>query len=884
MKKPKPGSPPAWARKFFRWYCPAVLLEETEGDLLENYEYDIRSIGLRKARRRYIWNVIRFCNPTTFQKARKYQPHRSAYSQTIFPMFRNNLRIFLRNARLRPLYAILNILGLTLGITTALLILLYLQFELNFDQYHEKKDRIVKLNTEKIQTKSRLMDVDWEGVPGNLGPYIHKDLPEVESFFRAYGMFENDQAEFRWEDRKILIDEVPAVDHRIFDVFTFQMLKGDPESALSGPGKMVISASTARKLFGTADPMGKIIMTASPTTTATDSVISLVISGVYEDMPRNSHLFMNAMVSAETDPQLNEYYFNRFGFQTYLLLHPDVNLQALEEKIPAIYDTYLDPEREPVLVRAHHRLIPIGQLHLRSTGGRSYLEIFAAIGLLVLFISAISYVNISTARAGKRAVEVGIRKVLGSGRLQLIGQFLMESTGMTVVALSISLALVVYGIDILNETLDLHLSISQLANVEIIMGLLAIVALLGIIGGSYPAFFLSSFHPAGTLKGMVAHPAGQKNIQKILVTFQVAAVVFVLISTGMIYLQLDFIRNKDLGFDHEMVLRLNMPSNIPGEKAGVFKHRLEEIPKVASVGSANFLPGTNMIQGPVSVETSDGPVQAFTSRGRMDEVFLNTMSIQITAGRGFSPDFPTDTTKAMLINETLADQFGLINPLGTKIRLGDHGNPHFYEVIGVVEDFHQGSLHEILMPQIFMLGNHPLPYLLVKVSGDPKSALNDLEKEWGEVFPSIPFSYEFMDEAIARNYLTDQIRGRLFLGFSMLTFIIAFLGLFGLSAYLSSLRIKEIGIRKILGAGSWSIIYLFTRKFLILTFIAAIPGILLAWYFVGEWLKNFAFRVEMNFWVVLLVVIFTFLLTFITTGTHAFLTARQNPADALRNE
>ena len=884
MKHSEHISPPRWATKFLHFYCPDVLLEEIEGDLWEAFQGNYQELGRKRAQFHYVVDTLRFCNPTTFQKARRLSEHQPHTFFTQLAMLNHYLLIIWRNIRRQPFYALLNLSGLTLGIAAVLFILLYLDFELNFDRFHEKKDQVYRIYTPSLETHEKRMDVDWDFAPGNLGPLAKQEYPEITAFTRFYDFYNTNLVAFNFEDQRIPQTEgVWATDSSTLSMFTFDWIAGGGIHALSAPNQVVLSQSLARRIFGNQDAMGKILSTDLVTDQArVDDQFDLMVTGVFQDLPPNSHLDMEALISATTDPQVNEHYFNRFGFRTYLLLPENVSPEALEPKLSAIYDKHLDIEREPVLVRANHELVPLSQVHLRDTGGLSYLYILGGVGLLLLLIISISYVNLATAQASRRALEVGLRKVLGSPRRSLVVQFLTESLFFTTVAVVLGVALVWVGIQPLNQMLDLQLYSAQLNTPQWGLGIGSILILLGILGGSYPAFFLSAFQPITVLKGKLAHRSNRTTMRKVLLSVQFAIVMFVLVCTSMIYRQLQFIRQKDLGFEQEHVVRLPLTGQNDAEQILRFKQALLESPYIHALANASFTPGQGMGRCPIAVETPEGPIQQFVGFGYIDEGFLETMDIALTRGRNYSPEFSTDTLSSIIVNETLLRNFGVTDPIGTKIRRGNQGNPHFYQIIGVIEDFHQTSLHSPIESQIFFLD--VAPQLLVRVGTDIPKALDHAQQTWEHIFPQTPFQYTFLSDAWQNIYEADRIRGKIFLSFSLLTLFICFLGLFGLTAYLSNQRIKEIGIRKILGARISDIVALISKEFVWLIGIAVIPAFVGAWYVIRQWLENFAFQAEMNYFLFAGVLGLILVLTLMVTGVHAVRTAQLNPAGSLRQE
>ncbi|MEL6676316.1 MAG: ABC transporter permease [Bacteroidota bacterium] len=799
-------------------------------------------------------------------------------------MWFHYLQMGWRHLRRRPFYSFLKLAGLSLGVAAVLYIGLYVDFERNYDRFHTQAENIYRVNTVGIQTRDRHLDVDWQSVPGPLGLRMKEDYPAVKEVFRSHGLFPEDEAPLKFGDKEIDAERLGFVDASILDVFTFEWLGGDRLTALTGPNKIVLSQSLAKRIFGDEDPIGKVITAPSPFAEAADSVLQLMVSGLYQDMPRNAHWRAEGMISAETDPGLDDYYYNSFAFPTYALLEPGADPAQLEKQISEIYDRYLDKNREPVMVRAEHHLQPLTEIHLDQSGGATYLYIFGAVGLLMLLIAGISYLNLTTAQASQRGVEVGLRKTLGSNRKQLIGQFLGESFVLTGLAILVGITLLEITIPLLNEWLGLQVQPSDLLQLHILGSLLGIWLILGLAGGSYAAFFLSAFQPSQVLKGHIRQGKGRTFTRKALVGLQFAVVIFVLVCTTMVFRQLSFIQQKNLGFDQEQMVRLNLPPGQRIHQIQAFHQVLRENPHVIHTTATNFVPGWGgLFRAPLAVETPEGYVQKFTRRGWVDTDFWESMDIPVVTGRNFSADYPTDSTQGVIINEALVQDFNLQEPLGTIIRLGDQGNPNFLRVVGVVRDFHQQSLHSPIEPQVTLLGDRDLPLMLVKID-ELEAGLAHIQRSWQEVFPTEPFAYQFVDELMQEMYETDQRRGEIFLSFSVLTLFICFLGLFGLASYLSVQRIKEIGIRKILGASVWGLVQLLSKEYIWLVLLAALPAMALAQYTLQRWLENFAFQTDMHYGLFGLVLLFVLVFTFAVAAFHALRTARLNPAVSLRDE
>ncbi|MEM9721049.1 MAG: FtsX-like permease family protein, partial [Bacteroidota bacterium] len=799
-------------------------------------------------------------------------------------MLKNYLLITWRTMLRNPFYAVLNILGLAICVAATLCIALYIHFELGYDSFHEKGERIYRLETRKIHTRERVLDVDWWAVPGNLGPIILQEYPGVEALTRIYSFSPGAAAKLENEDREYSSEYLYVVDSSVLDIFTLNLLYGDLNTALKGPGKVLLSESLSHRIFSEENPIGKVVVCKAPGNhIAGEKGIPLQVTGVYEDFPRNTHWLADGLISAETDPELPNAYFNSFGYPTYILPRTGVDLQSLVEKFSSIYERHLDKEREPVLVKAEHVLVPLERIHMEETNGESYLFIFGTIGFLILAIAIISYVNLTIAKRTQRAKEIGVRKVLGSNRKELIGQFLVESLTIACISTLLGIICVSLGIEFINSLLSIHLDAGKLLQPNLILIIGAIFLAVGIGGGIHPAYFLSSFSVTDELKGQNGSSGNQNSLRRMLIGIQFAIVIFVLVSTGMVYEQLSYIQHKHLGFDKNHVVRMALPVNIKHRQVAEFQTTLQSHPSIQSTCQANFLPGTgNMVRSPISVETPEGPVQQYVRRGRIGTDYFESMDIALTLGRNFSSDHPTDSVQSAIINKRLAGEFDLEDPIGTKIRLGDKNNPNYLLVVGVIEDVHESALHEPIQPQLYRLGDPLMPYVLVRLGKNPHEGLEVLEEAWIEAFPEAPFEFRFVDEIIQEEYLADKLRGKIFLLFSLLTVFLSFLGLFGLASYLSQQRIKEIGIRRVLGANLLNVMVVLTKGFLLTLLAASLPAFAGAWFFSRDWLANFSFQAEMNYFLYVQVLIAILMLVLVTVGIHAWRTSRINPIQALK--
>ncbi len=796
-------------------------------------------------------------------------------------MLRNFMLVAWRHLVRQPLYSILNILGLAVGIAASLFILLYLNFELNFDEFHEQKERLYRVETNGLKLRTREMDVDWQGVPRNLGPLAREAFSEIEEVVCFHQFHSEGIINFDYEGRVIGEEAVYVVDSNLFSALTLELVAGSQSHALHGPNRLIISQDLAKRLFGDSPAVGKVVTTEmTHVRLNTPANYNLEITGVFKNLPPNSHMEVEALLSADTDPWMENYHFAHFNTNTYFLLHPETDPTEVAAKLTSLYERHLDPDREPVLLSARHQLTPITAIHMQATGGPTYLYIFGGVALLLLLIAMISYVNMVTAQASRRSMEVGLRKVLGSHRKHLIGQFLTESVVLSGLGLLLAVGAVWLCLDPINQLLDLQLYARQLLNPAVVLGMLSIWFLLGILGGSYPAFFLSAFQPITVMKG---HKSRGVPIRRALVAVQFMVVLFVLICTSMIYEQLQFMRAKDLGFDRDQMLQIGLEGTDAAEKYGILREQLLQHPGISAVSQSSFMPGmSQMPRRPISAEGSAGPEPQFVHFGRIDDDFFETMGIKLVAGRNYAPEFPADDTTAIIVNEAFCRNFGIEDPIGARIRFGDSGNPNFETIVGVVEDFHQSSLHDPIASQIFFRA--PGLQVGVKLRGDVPEAISFMQSKWSGLFPDTPFNYQFLNEGLDRLYEADQIRGRIFFSLSLMTLFIAFLGLFGLASFVASQRDKELAIRKIVGAKWTDLVSLLTKDFLWLVLLAAIPAFIGAWFLIKNWLADFAYQVPIDFGLFAMVLTFTLVFVLLITGLHAVRAASLSPAEALKSE
>lgn len=797
-------------------------------------------------------------------------------------MIKNLLIIALRNIRKEKTYSAINILGLTIGITCSMLLLLYILDELSFDRYHKNADNIYRVVSNIKEPDNAFT---WAVAQIPLADELRENYPEVKDAVRFFG---TGRTLYRFGEKEFYENDFYRVDSTVFDVFTYPFVYGDPATALNKPSSIVLTKKIAIKYFGKEDVVGQTLENQAGET--------LLVTGVIEDVPLNSHFIFDALLSRPIERSNGSW--GNFGVYTYLLLPEGYDLAKMNTSLAKIIKEKVDPIFAQYGITIRYELQPITAIHLHSKiqdeaesgGDISYIYIFAAVAIFMLLIASINYMNLATARSANRAREVGIRKVMGSQRTQLIWQFLVESVVITVVALAVSLVLIYALLPLFNQLSNKQLPFSYIIQPVIVWSLISVVLLVGVLGGSYPAFYLSGFNPVQVLKGKLASKGGSLFFRKGLVVVQFSISIFMLISTLVVYDQLQYIREKDLGFDKERIIRIELTSDEQLSKTQVLADRMKQNQQVSSVATSNSAPGDGIGKLLLQVEDNDGKL---SERGvdlyNADYDFVKTLGMKIVQGRDFSRDVTSDTTYAVLVNEAMVKRMNWSNPIGKKFiaqGAGPNGQDIEKRVVGVVKDYHQNSLYDVIEPLIIIL-NLENPYLFVKIKpGEVNPAIAEVEKTWKEVYPGYPMEYDFLDQDFNSQYEADEKRSQLFTAFSGLTIVIACLGLLGLAAFTTEQRYKEIGVRKIIGASVSGLVILVSSEFFMLVGIGMALAFPAAWFFTDSWLQNFSYRIELQQeWPTFIIsALLAFVITLLTVGYHIMRAATANPVKALRDE
>ncbi|HOO98621.1 MAG TPA: ABC transporter permease [Bacteroidales bacterium] len=790
-------------------------------------------------------------------------------------MIKNVFKTALRHIRKHAGYSLLNIIGLTLGITSALFLSIYVSDEISYDRYHENADRIYRVSSKITETDDQFT---WIVAQIPMGPQVVSDYPEVESFVRFINM---PQALYSFEDKQYVEEDFFYADSTLFDVFSFKVISGDVRSAVRDPGKIVMTETAAARYFGSEDPVGKVIRTGSTT---------FEVTGVIGDIPTNSHFRFDAVSARNNLPkQLGTW--GNFGVFTYLLMPEGLDVKAFEKKMQGMYDAHMKTIFEPLKINIEYILEPIKEIHLHSTnaaepeptGSITYVIIFGIVALFLILIAAMNYMNLATARSASRAREVGLRKVVGSGRGMLIGQFLSESIVLTLISLIISIILFMALLPSFNILAGKSFSLSVLYSPEAIISVFMLLLVAGIIGGSYPAFFLSAFSPVTVLKGEITQGSGGSMFRKILVVIQFTISVIMIICTLVVFRQINHLKTMDQGFDQENVISLQLRNQEMVRKYPVLKALLLENTDIKYVTSTNTPIGEGSGKVIFSMETDQGMVQRGINFAVVDHDFVETMGIEITEGRDFSRDMPSDTLYSVVVNQTLANRMGWEEPINKKVVLGE-GQQINARVIGVMKDYHQTGMYNEI-ESLMLVYRETTNTIYIKLSGqNNEQIINYIGDKWRETFPDQPYSYTWLSERFNNQFEADEKRGLIFTIFTMLAIAIACLGLFGLASYMVEQRTKEIGIRKVFGADEGVVIRLILKDFLLLVLISIALATPAAWYLMTRWLENYVYRSGISVFLVIFAAFITLALTIITVSYKAYQAAILNPVQSVRTE
>ena len=805
-------------------------------------------------------------------------------------MLNNYFKIALRNLRRNKMFSAINIFGLALGLATCLTILLFVQHELSYDRYNEKADQIVRVVIWGMMQGGELKEAN---VMPPVAQTLKNDYPEVLDATRIRSM---GQPRISYGDKTYRGDELAFVDSNFFQVFTIPLLKGNAKTVLNQPNSVVISRAVAKKYFGDSDPIGKVLEFK-------DAHATMTVTGLIDAVPENSHFHFELLASLSTLPESQSDSWMDSNFFTYLVLRKGYDYHQLEAKLPQTMEKYAGPQMQKrmgmTLAQLREKgntlglyLQPLTDIHLHSdlngdmepAGDIRYVYIFSAIAGFMLLIACINFMNLSTANSSRRSREVGIRKVLGSQKFELIRQFLTESLLLTVVALALALGIVRLTLPFFNQLAGKQLRLDLFQSPWILPGLLLFGLLTGLLAGSYPAFFLSAFNPVAVLKNRSSGTRKNAGLRSGLVVFQFFISICLIVGTTVVYKQLSYIQHKKLGYDRDQVVVI--PENWwLGNNVTAFRQQLLQDPRIVSISASGFLPAGPSYNNNFFVYPGDEREKFIkTIRYEVDENYIGTLGMELAAGRNFSKAFGADSTAAIL-NEAAVRAFGWEKaPLGQTLSRIDNGVKNTWHVIGVVKDFHFRSMHELITPVVMVMGKE-YGSTIVKISTkDVTGVLARMQSAWTGLKADAPFSYSFLDDSFNNTYKAEKNVGLILTIFAGLTIFVACLGLFGLATFTAEQRTREIGIRKVLGADVPGIVTLLSTDFLKLVGLAFVLAAPVAWFAMNKWLQDFAYRINISWGIFLLAAFLAFTITIITISFRAIRAATVNPVKSLRSE
>jgi putative ABC transport system permease protein len=807
-------------------------------------------------------------------------------------MLKNYFKLAWRNFIKYPIISSINLFGLTAGLTCCLIILTYILFELSYDKKAENADRIFRV-TRSFNSADGVQSLNLATVSPPFGHYFPADFPEIEKMTR---LLPTGTIVFRYGDKIINENDVYFADSNFTNMFGVKVLKGNPVTALAEPFAIMMTPEVAKKYFGDEDPVNKMIRV--------NNGFEAKIAGIFEPLPSNTHLHPGVLISFPTlkdstvygEENLRTNWGNN-SFFTYLQLPKGYDPAKMESRFPAFLDKHMaqqygggTPSKLTKL-----SLQKMTDIHLHShtdyeaevNGDITRVYIFSAIALFILLIACINYMNLSTARSALRAREIGIRKVVGAKKSILVNQFLSESVLIAFFAIILSIAGLYLGMPWLNKVLGQEISLSILMKWQVIVPVILAPFVVGIISGLYPALFLSSFQPIKTLKGLFKADGGNITFRKALVVSQFAISIILIITTIVVFQQLHFLQRTKLGYDKEQVITLQYNSSL-GPQFETFRNELMQNPAVKNLGRSSRIPTGRLLdsQGASAIAgDSLQPISTILKNVSIDYDFLPAYNIKMAAGRNFSREFASDTT-AFILNHAAVSAMGWGNDdkaVGKDFAYGGVRG----KIVGVTQDFHFESLHQQIVPMIFVLpppSNNFYNYISIKLSGNIQEGLSFVEKKWKQYQPDVPYDYVFLDENYNNLYQSEQRQGKIFTVFAGIAILIACLGLFGLSAFSITQRFKEIGVRKVLGADTSTIVTLLSKDFLKLVAIAALIAFPLAGYMMYNWLQNFAYRTSLDWWIFPLAGFIAALIALVTISFQAIKAALMNPVKSLRTE
>lgn len=852
------------APKLARWLLKRIISIDIRYSALGDFEEIYFSIteekGIPKARIWY-WTQVVKSLPSFFEDSIYWR----------IDMIQNYLKVAFRNMMRHKVFSFINITGLAIGMAVCFLILLWVQDELSYDRFHENADNIYRVN---INDKN--YGYVWTNVSIPVGPALKDGFPEIIDAARY-----RDFSSLVTRDKK-KFDVIGAyADPSFFEIFSFPFIKGTPLTALSEPSSIVITEGMAKKFFGSEDPLGKSLKL--------NNDFDVTVTGVIEDMPQNSQLFLDFLApfqifeKRDRDPSN----WGRFQISTYVLLQDAAPFKECQEKIAGLL------QEHNVRSGTQLELEPLTRIHLYAVDGRGsiqYVIIFSFVAVFILIIACVNFMNLATARSSTRVKEIGMRKVTGAKRMDLVKQFMGESVLISLIALFAAVVLVLILLPALNNLTNKQLTLNPQGNWSLVLGFVGILLFTGLLSGSYPALFLSSFKPVNILGGTLVPTSSRKQktlFRKVLVVFQFSVSLFLIISTLVVFKQLHFIQHRNLGYEKEHILSVPLRGGTARQYEAL-KNELLQDSRIQHVTATSAVPVLiGRIHTDYDWEGKDPKKESRMTELLVDFDFIKTLNMTLAQGRDFSKDHPADASTAYIVNEAAVKAMDIVSPVGKRFSASTHDGMRDGEIIGVVKDFHFKPLQDEIEPLVMFFQPGNFNYICIKTQSDIfglSGTIKHIENTWKKFAPNFPFSYSFLYETFDRLYRSEQNTGRIFGYFTFLAIFISCLGLFGLAAQMAELRTKEIGIRKVMGASVPRVTMFLSKDFMKWVISANVIAWPTAYFAMNKWLQDFAYRARMGVEIFILAAMLAFFIALAAVGFQSIRAAMANPVDSLRYE
>ena len=880
-------APPKWAENLLYWFSNDAQVEFLAGDLGELYAERVKTQGKFKAGFRYCLDVLDMVRPFNLFKNKK--------TITTLDMYRNYLKIAFRNMLKSKAYSFINVTGLAIGMAATILILLFVQNELSYDKYLENSERIVRISRAWYNDDGEI-NLHLGQVAPPFGPLIASDY---EGIVEKSARLMNVTFLVKGEDNAIEEPDLYFADNEVFDVFSWQQLHGDLQTALDQPNSVVLTRTAALKYFGEEDVVGEAMTLSNQ---YLPEPFEVKVTAVIEDIPDAAHFHPSIIGPIQVIESFyggRENFMSAWGsnnFATYFLLREGYPYKEFEADLANFLDKHLEPAESGRMPHEYNKLTvwPVTDIHLYShldseleaNGDINYVYLYTIVALFILVIACVNFINLATARSAKRAREVGMRKVMGALRPMLIRQFIAESLLYSIFALILAILLVNLILPWFNNFAQKDLVLDFVSNRFLWILLLAITLITGFVAGSYPAFYLSAYKPIDTLKGEIISGKSKFSLRSALVIFQFAISIVLLIGVGVVNDQLAYVKSKDLGFDDNRVLVLPINQAIFNNFQNT-KVDLLQNPNISKVSLSSRIPSGRLLDSQGGTAEVDGEMERISFRiadVHTDHDFLNTIGATLMAGRNFNLDLASDSTEAFVVNEATVRAIGWKSndeAIGKKF---NYGGRQGY-IIGVVKDFHFESLHQDIAPIVFMITNGRMGNMVVKLKdGAEEATYAQLQEKWSYLMPDYPFDPYFIDVRFDEQYAREDRLAELVNYFSALALIIGMLGLFGLASYTTEQRFKEIGIRKVLGASNNEILIVLTKGFTGLVFVGFLLAIPISYFLMTAWLDSFAYHTTVSWTTILMAGLVAIVLSWLTVGFQSVKAARANPIDSIQYE